>query len=57
MIENSGLRHFKAYRSTVNEMWTPQHYGQSDTHDTERRLQYIVPRDNCIFLGHKKVIY
>ena len=42
MIGNSGLRHFKAYRSTVNEMWTPQHYGQSDAHvnnpDIHRQL-------------------
>ena len=32
MIENSGLRHFIAYRSAVIEMWTPQYYGQGDAH-------------------------
>ena len=32
MIENSGLRHFKAYRPSVKEMMSPQHYGQRDAH-------------------------
>ena len=33
MIENSGLRHFKAYHPSVKEMMSPHHYGQRDAHD------------------------
>ena len=36
MIENSGLLHFKAYRYTVKELWTPPDtFGQRDAHGAE----------------------
>ena len=36
MIENYGLLHFKAYRYTVKELWTPPDtFGQRDAHGAE----------------------